>query len=251
MANQIVGGHDGGRLVARPDKVLDHDFKGLHVDFTDALLIRPGVEEGNAVGLLVVEDKVLDIGIDTLFRSGIDHIGGDVAAQNAVLSVILEIPSGKGGAMGVHSGAVPTVDFTVRKLLGHGRTHPIGQLLVPGLTQQSLVGIGGAVDADIPVVQAGRLQSTWTMLEMTLPSPYVELSPYLKPGEANELSIIARNADQPNSRWYSGAGLYRPVWLWLGDRAYLPPNAIRVWAEGGLALAAVQAELPCAAELEP
>lgn len=57
---------------------------------------------------------------------------------------------------------------------------------------------------------------------------YVELSPYLRPGEANELSIIARNADQPNSRWYSGAGLYRPVWLWLGDRAYLPPNAIRV-----------------------
>lgn len=57
---------------------------------------------------------------------------------------------------------------------------------------------------------------------------YVELNPYLRPGEANELSIIARNADQPNSRWYSGAGLYRPVWLWLGDRAYLPPNAIRV-----------------------
>lgn len=57
---------------------------------------------------------------------------------------------------------------------------------------------------------------------------YVDIGPYLKPGEQNELSIIARNADQPNSRWYSGAGLYRPVWLWLGGREYLPPNAIRV-----------------------
>ncbi|MBR6954080.1 MAG: DUF4982 domain-containing protein [Clostridia bacterium] len=32
----------------------------------------------------------------------------------------------------------------------------------------------------------------------------------------NELCVTARNADQPNSRWYSGTGIYRPVWLWTG-----------------------------------
>ena len=33
----------------------------------------------------------------------------------------------------------------------------------------------------------------------------------------NEIKVIAHNADQPNSRWYSGTGIYRPVWLWTGD----------------------------------
>lgn len=37
----------------------------------------------------------------------------------------------------------------------------------------------------------------------------------------NVLQVIARNADQPNSRWYSGAGIYRPVTLWVGPEAHL------------------------------
>lgn len=37
----------------------------------------------------------------------------------------------------------------------------------------------------------------------------------LKAGE-NELRVVTRNADQPNCRWYAGAGLYRPVtWITL------------------------------------
>lgn len=42
---------------------------------------------------------------------------------------------------------------------------------------------------------------------------YVEASEYLKYGGANKFCVIAHNADQPNSRWYSGAGIYRPVWM--------------------------------------
>lgn len=62
---------------------------------------------------------------------------------------------------------------------------------------------------------------------------YVDLDPYLNYGGDNEVKVIARNADQPNSRWYSGAGIYRPVSLWLGDRdRHLPPNAIRVKTVG-------------------
>ena len=30
---------------------------------------------------------------------------------------------------------------------------------------------------------------------------------------AHTLRVIAHNSDQPNSRWYSGTGIYRPVWL--------------------------------------
>lgn len=56
---------------------------------------------------------------------------------------------------------------------------------------------------------------------------YVPLDSYLQPGE-NTIEVIARNADQPNSRWYSGAGIYRPVVLWTGPESYILPNGIRV-----------------------
>lgn len=57
----------------------------------------------------------------------------------------------------------------------------------------------------------------------------VDITPFLHPGAQNTLTVLARNADQPNSRWYSGAGLYRPVWLWVGDAGHcLPPDALRV-----------------------
>ncbi len=56
---------------------------------------------------------------------------------------------------------------------------------------------------------------------------YVELSPFLREGE-NELRVIARNADQPNSRWYSGTGIYRPVWLWAGEEKHIPVNGVKI-----------------------
>ncbi|MDO4163184.1 MAG: glycoside hydrolase family 2 TIM barrel-domain containing protein [Bacteroides sp.] len=40
-----------------------------------------------------------------------------------------------------------------------------------------------------------------------------DLTPYLKPGEKNVLAVRVDNAEQPNSRWYSGCGIYRNVWL--------------------------------------
>lgn len=57
---------------------------------------------------------------------------------------------------------------------------------------------------------------------------YVPMNGFLRYGTENQVEVIARNADQPNSRWYSGAGVYRPVWLYLGGKVYLPPNAIQV-----------------------
>ena len=56
---------------------------------------------------------------------------------------------------------------------------------------------------------------------------YVDCAPYLHSGE-NELRVIARNADQPNSRWYSGAGIYRPVRLWTARGAYITLNGVKI-----------------------
>lgn len=57
---------------------------------------------------------------------------------------------------------------------------------------------------------------------------YVDLTPYLEIGKEIPIRVIARNADQPNSRWYSGAGIYRPITLWIGEAAHIPVNGVKV-----------------------
>ncbi len=37
------------------------------------------------------------------------------------------------------------------------------------------------------------------------------------PEGENVITVTCDNADQPDSRWYSGAGIYRPVWVWVGN----------------------------------
>lgn len=57
---------------------------------------------------------------------------------------------------------------------------------------------------------------------------YVDLTGKLRANQENTLEVIARNADQPNSRWYSGAGIYRPVALWTAPKEYIMVNGLRV-----------------------
>lgn len=57
---------------------------------------------------------------------------------------------------------------------------------------------------------------------------YVDVSSKLKTGEENVLRVVAHNADQPNSRWYSGTGIYRPVYLYVADEAYIPVNGVQI-----------------------
>lgn len=44
----------------------------------------------------------------------------------------------------------------------------------------------------------------------------------------NTVTVIADNSQCPNSRWYSGSGIYRPVWMYRGGRAHILRNGIRV-----------------------
>lgn len=47
-------------------------------------------------------------------------------------------------------------------------------------------------------------------------------------GANNTLKVVADNSKIPNSRWYSGAGIYRSVWMWLGDRKHIVPDGIQI-----------------------
>ncbi len=57
---------------------------------------------------------------------------------------------------------------------------------------------------------------------------YVNTKGFLNYGMENEIRAVAHNSDQPNSRWYSGAGIYRPVYLWKGKGAYVKVNGIKI-----------------------
>ena len=57
---------------------------------------------------------------------------------------------------------------------------------------------------------------------------YVTANQFLKYGEENEIRVIARNADQPNSRWYSGAGIYRPVNLYVGSHNRILLDGVKI-----------------------
>jgi beta-galactosidase len=49
-----------------------------------------------------------------------------------------------------------------------------------------------------------------------------ELTPYLRFGsQKNVIAVKADNSQQPNSRWYSGSGIYRNVWLTVTDKVFV------------------------------
>ena len=47
-------------------------------------------------------------------------------------------------------------------------------------------------------------------------------------GKENILRVEADNTNNPNSRWYSGAGIYRPVWMWKGEQIHCLPDGIQI-----------------------
>lgn len=57
---------------------------------------------------------------------------------------------------------------------------------------------------------------------------FVNADPFLKYGENNRIQVIAKNADQPNSRWYSGSGIYRPVTMYVGPKEHILQNGVKI-----------------------
>ena len=54
-----------------------------------------------------------------------------------------------------------------------------------------------------------------------------DATPYVKEGK-NHIEVIADNSDQPNSRWYTGSGIYRPVHMWVLPKEHILPRSVRV-----------------------
>ena len=57
---------------------------------------------------------------------------------------------------------------------------------------------------------------------------YVEADHFLKYGEENKIKVIVDNSKLPNSRWYSGSGIYRPVRLILGNFTHIDIDGVKI-----------------------
>ena len=44
----------------------------------------------------------------------------------------------------------------------------------------------------------------------------------------NNIRVECENLNQPDSRWYTGAGIYRPVWIWTGPKTSIEPEQVKV-----------------------
>lgn len=56
---------------------------------------------------------------------------------------------------------------------------------------------------------------------------FVELTDLVY-GAENTLTVVADNSKLPNSRWYSGSGIYRPVWLHVCEKGGLRPECVKI-----------------------
>jgi beta-galactosidase len=59
----------------------------------------------------------------------------------------------------------------------------------------------------------------------------IDLTALLVPGE-NVLAVRVDNSMQPNSRWYTGSGIYRNVWLILCEPVHIAQNGVFIATNG-------------------
>jgi beta-galactosidase len=57
---------------------------------------------------------------------------------------------------------------------------------------------------------------------------YVDATNHLLINQKNELKVLVYNSDQPNSRWYTGSGIYRPVKMIIGDKQHVVLNGVQI-----------------------
>ncbi len=60
-----------------------------------------------------------------------------------------------------------------------------------------------------------------------------DLTPYINWDGDNVLAVRVNNSDQPNSRWYSGCGIYRNVWLRIQEPLHIAQWGVFARAEDG------------------
>lgn len=57
---------------------------------------------------------------------------------------------------------------------------------------------------------------------------WVDISSAVRYGEKNIIQVRVNNEDMPNSRWYTGAGIYRPVHILHGNASHIRHRGVKI-----------------------
>ncbi|MDQ8734267.1 glycoside hydrolase family 2 TIM barrel-domain containing protein [Paenibacillus sp. LHD-38] len=57
---------------------------------------------------------------------------------------------------------------------------------------------------------------------------YVKANRFLKWGADNEIKVLVKNGAEPNSRWYTGSGIYRNVNMMIGELLHIKEDGVRI-----------------------
>lgn len=77
---------------------------------------------------------------------------------------------------------------------------------------------------------------------------HVNFNQYIKYNQENELAVLVDNATVPNSRWYSGSGIYRYAWLYVANKSHINLNGVyikTISANNETAVISVSVDMNC------
>lgn len=65
---------------------------------------------------------------------------------------------------------------------------------------------------------------------------YIDATEFLDYGKDNTICVQVTNSDQPNCRWYTGTGIYRPVWMLVMPQNHIVNDGVKIrtidWKSG-------------------
>ena len=118
----------------------------------------------------------------------------------------------------------------------YGKTW-VPESTTPGVsTRLRFEGVCGATVVHLNGVEVGRNDSGYREFS-------VDLDPVLSPGTPNQLEVAVDNSATPNSRWYTGSGIYRRVWLESLPAIRVADDGIRIHTRSLESDAVVEVEI--------
>lgn len=116
---------------------------------------------------------------------------------------------------GAACGYFPGGSYEYAKVL-HAASEDVGKTYIlqfEGVYNRGWVTVNGTV--------AGSVNSGYDELKL-------DITPYLTFGGDNQIVVKVLNSDVPNSRWYTGSGIIRPVSLYVGGPIRIDVDGVRI-----------------------
>lgn len=153
----------------------------------------------------------IDLGWE--FVRGLPGCGGDAAAVDLPHDFLIEEPTSPDAPGGAAMGYYPGSAGTYTKMLDIGPECAGRRVIIEfdGVYMNAAVSLNGQTVA--------RHNYGYTPF-------HADITDYVRPGRPNRLSVYVDNTCQPNSRWYSGAGIYRHVDLLTAEKVHIAPWGI-------------------------